>query len=654
MTLPLAKMRDDITVLRAVAVISVLGFHFGIPGFNAGFIGVDVFFVISGYLISGILIRDIEQGRANFANFLLKRAFRLLPALIATVILTFIAACFIFQPLEFANNAKASISSLLFISNLYFYAIGGYFDAAPITKPLLHTWSLSIESQFYLLWPIILLVTMRKNIPARLTIALFTLTLFFSSIYALNRNGAAAYLLTPFRLWELAIGGMFYVINFSRIANNRAASNAIYSLSLAGIVAFTATLDDRIPFPGYYALIPTLCAGLMLVFGKEAAVARRLQLRPLIHIGEISYSLYLVHWPTIVMVTYLLGDKTLTGGLLSLPISYFLALLMYRYVEQKYRGAWKNENKNRLIAGYCSALAITAALSVTAAANGWIWRLPAELQKTNYAFNKQAEDSYVWVNSNAFKKHDITQSGKIRLVVIGDSQAADLINAIMESQDRDRFDILSIQTDVRCGAPYVRRQERKSYLESTNLNSASSSGLRQFCERKFANLFNEVNRREMQSADFILLAMNWKPYSAKYIVQTINEIESNETTAKIIVVGKKSLKANGMFILNKNRSLTNANAFAAQYISQDTARINNAISSVLPGGIAFFQPLDVVCPEGKYCALLDNQNNITYSDEAHFTRNGARLFSNEIVARLGLLKPAHSSPPRLLFREGSN
>ncbi|WP_273875342.1 acyltransferase family protein [Serratia marcescens] len=637
-----AKIRDDITALRAFAVISVLGFHFGIPGFSAGFIGVDVFFVISGYLISGILIRDFEQGRINFSHFLFKRGFRLLPALIATVGITFVAACFILQPIEFANNAKASISTLLFISNFYFYAIGGYFDAAPITKPLLHTWSLSVESQFYLLWPVILWATMRKRIPARLTISVFTALLFFSSLYALHRNGSAAYLLTPFRLWELALGGMFYTFNVSAVARSKTIANAVYTASLIGIAAFVYFLDENIPFPGTYALIPTLCTGLMLIFGQEAPIARWFERKPVIHIGEISYSLYLVHWPTMVMVTYLLGDKTLAGGLISLPLSYTLAWLMHRYVEQHYRAAWQHRNKNALIAGYLTIFVALSALATSATVNGWIWRLPADLQATNSAFNKQAEDRYVWVNSNAFKQNDIAKSGKIKLVIIGDSQAADLINVIMESRYRGNFDILSIQSDVRCGTPYVSPPDRERYLAEINLNTASSSGLRAFCGRKFTGLFSEFNIREMKSADFILIAMNWKPYSAKYLGQTIGRIESNGVHAKIVVVGKKSLKANGIFILNKNQSLQQANLFAAKYMSHATVEINRIISSSLPGNVSFFQPLNVVCPENRQCLIVDEQNNVTYSDEAHFTRKGAQLFANEIVSQLGLLGAASS------------
>lgn len=640
---PSSKTRDDITVLRAFAVISVLGFHFGIPGFSAGFIGVDVFFIISGYLISGLLIRDIEQGRMNFAHFLLKRGFRLLPALIATVAITFIATCFILQPIEFANNAKASLSALFFISNFYFYAIGGYFDAAPITKPLLHTWSLSIESQFYLLWPVILWVTMRKRIPARLTISVFTALLFFSSLYAMHRNSSAAYLLTPFRLWELTLGGMFYTFNVPAIARSKTIANAVYAASLIGIAAFVYFLDENIPFPGIYALIPTLCTGLMLVFGQEAPIARWFERKPMIHIGEISYSLYLVHWPTIVMVTYILGDKTLAGGLLSLPLSFSFAWLIHRYVEQRYRAAWLHRNKNALIIGYLAVFAVLSALAASAALNGWIWRLPADLQATNSAFNKQAEDRYVWVNSNAFKQNDIAKSGKVKLVIIGDSQAADLINAIMESRYHDNFDILSIQSDVRCGTPYVSPPDRERYLAEINLNTASSSGLRGFCGRKFTGLFSEFNTREMKSADFILIAMNWKPYSAKYLGQTLGRMEANGVHAKIIVVGKKSLKANGIFILNKNQPLQQANFFAARYISQTTTEINRGIASSLPDGVSFFQPLSIVCPGNRQCLIIDERNNITYSDEAHFTRKGAQLFSNEIVSQLGLLGTLPSS-----------
>jgi len=638
MALNPVKMRDDITALRAIAVISVLGFHFGIPGFSGGFIGVDIFFVISGYLISGILIRDIEKGKLNLLDFLTKRAFRLLPALIAIVVLTFIASCFILQPMEFKNNAKASLSSLFFISNLYFYATGGYFDALPITKPLLHTWSLSIESQFYFIWPLVLMVTMSKRIPVKLTMTLFTVVFFLTSLYAVNRNLSAAYLLTPFRLWELSIGGVFYAIKLSKIRNNKTLSDILYFLSLAAIVFFIVELDETIAFPGYYALIPTICAGIMLIFGENSRIATWLERKPIIHIGEISYSLYLVHWPTIVMITFLLGEKNLTGGLISIPTSYFISVLMYRYVEQRYRTAWKNENKNKLIRKYSIALILTVVLSTTAAFNGWIWRLPADLQKTNYEFDKKAEDSYVWSNSNAFLKKDITTSEKIKLVVMGDSQAADLINVIMESKDKEKFDIASIQVDVKCGIPYINPAEIDSYVKTVNSASISWVGLQKVCKRNILDTFNDLNKKNMKAADFILIAMNWKPYSVQYIKETLNEIEASQSKAKVIVIGRKSLKTNGIFIFNKKPSTENANLFAAKYISHDVLKTNEDIVSVLPKGVEFFNLMNVVCPENKYCRIVDDKNNITYGDETHFTKNGAILFSNEVVSKLGILK----------------
>lgn len=638
MALNPVKMRDDITALRAIAVISVLGFHFGIPGFSGGFIGVDIFFVISGYLISGILIRDIEKNKLSLFDFLVKRAFRLLPALLAIVILTFIAGYFILQPIEFKNNARASISSLFFISNLYFYLTGGYFDAFPITKPLLHTWSLSVESQFYFIWPLVLMVTMSRKIPAKITITLFTIIFFLSSLYAVNRNLTAAYLLTPFRLWELSIGGLFYVIKLKKIKDSKALSNIIYALSLAAIIFFIVHLDEKIVFPGYYALIPTVCTGLMLIFGENSNIATWLERKPIIHIGEISYSLYLTHWPTIVMVTFVLGEKNLIGGLISIPISYFIALLMYYYVEQRYRTAWKNESKNKLVVKYVFTLALTVVISATAVFSGWIWRLPADLQNTNYAFDKKASDRYVWANSNGFQRKDITHSEKIKIVVIGDSQAADVINTLMESKYNNKLDIASIQVDVKCGIPYINPTEIDNYLKTVNLAVISSNGLQEMCKRNILDTFNEFNQRNMKAADFILIAMNWKDFNVKYINETLDKIKETQSNAQVVVIGRKSLKANGIFIFNKSNQSEDVDSFAAKYISDDILKINESIASSLPKRVEFLDLMNVVCPGKKLCRIVDDKNHITYGDETHFTKSGAVLFSNEIVSKLGILK----------------
>ena len=297
------RYRPDIDGLRALAVMPVILFHagFGCPG---GFVGVDVFFVISGYLITQIIDRDLSAHRFSVLLFYQRRIKRIFPALFGMLTTVLAVGYIVLPPRELQSLGETLIAASGFASNILFFRWAGYFAPSSESTPLLHTWTLSLEEQFYLCWPLLLLLlnrapTVRWKIPT--TALLLVATLLLSSIWVHRFPNGAFYLL-PSRAWELALGAM---LSFPSVANlaKRLPRPSASLISLAGIGMLglaVARYGSATPFPGITALLPCLGAALIIAAGEggRSFGGSLLSLPPLVWIGKISYSLYLWHWPT--------------------------------------------------------------------------------------------------------------------------------------------------------------------------------------------------------------------------------------------------------------------------------------------------------------------------------------------------------------------
>ncbi|MGB5080253.1 MAG: acyltransferase, partial [Burkholderiales bacterium] len=295
------KYRADIDGLRALAVTPVLLYHAGVPGFPGGFVGVDIFFVISGYLICGMIDADIRKETFSLGNFYKRRALRILPALFVMFLVTSILAYVYCLPVELEDYARSLASAAGSISNIYFAGTAGYFDAPAETKPLLHTWSLGVEEQFYLIVPLLMLLAWRVA-PKRagLLFAVAAALSFAAAIAVSYRNTTFVFYLTPFRAWELALGALLSIgfLPAPRTAFWKTACGAMGMLLVLGAIFLGS--------PSAPLLLMTALAsiGATLVIASSengvSTVGRLLSLRPIVFIGLISYSLYLWHWPLIV------------------------------------------------------------------------------------------------------------------------------------------------------------------------------------------------------------------------------------------------------------------------------------------------------------------------------------------------------------------
>ncbi|WP_444946253.1 acyltransferase family protein [Microbulbifer sp. VTAC004] len=334
--------RRDIDGLRALAVLPVVFAHAGLEGFSGGFVGVDVFFVISGYLITSILVREVEAGSFSLANFYERRARRILPALFAVLITTIAVGWFVLPPEPLKELAQSVLATVLFVSNIWFWqSTEDYFGAGADWQPLLHTWSLSVEEQFYLGFPLLIcLLAARGRGPMWLVVAGISLLSLGLSIWATSAQPFANYFLTPTRIWELGIGALVALGAFPNVKR-------AWLLELAGalgtlmILTSVFLFDASTPFPGVAALLPCVGTATLIWAGSQRLTVAGFLLssRLLVSVGLISYSLYLWHWPVLVLFRFLNGSAELPFeiAIKAVLVSGGLAWVSWKFVEAPFR-----------------------------------------------------------------------------------------------------------------------------------------------------------------------------------------------------------------------------------------------------------------------------------------------------------------------------
>lgn len=337
-SLPHPTYRPEIDGLRMIAVLAVVLYHFDVPGMAGGFAGVDVFFVISGYLIGGILWRDLsENGRLHLARFYIRRVKRLAPAYFAMAGVTAMAAWVVFLPFEFREFGKSLIAATVYLSNVLFWRGEGYFDIGADMKALLHTWSLAVEEQFYILLPLVMLLLKASRRVLLWALIVGFAASFAASVWITPQSQTTAFYLFPFRAWELLAGVLLAIHGQSR----QARFSWHPGLSWLGLVLVLGGLLWIEPggFPGWQAAIPVAGTVLLILNGRQANPVNRALSAPLpVFIGQVSYSLYLWHWPVLVLSKYwrdgYAGPWEAAGWMV---LSFGLAVVSWRYVELPFR-----------------------------------------------------------------------------------------------------------------------------------------------------------------------------------------------------------------------------------------------------------------------------------------------------------------------------
>lgn len=332
------KYRPDIDGLRAIAVAAVVAFHAYPATIRGGFVGVDVFFVISGYLISSIIFQNLDQGTFSFTDFFARRIKRIFPALILVILSSYIYAYFYLFPVDMAQLGKHIAGGATFISNFTLWQEAGYFDVSTETKPLLHLWSLAIEEQFYIIWPIVIFFSWnKKSLVLPLLFSSISIS-FILNVYYLNKEPSMVFYLPFFRFWEILAGSLLSYLDRNKAklplsSDMRASIGAI--LLLLGI----GVLSHKILFPGWWALLPVMGTFLIISAGPEAYLnSKILANKKVIALGLISYPLYLWHWPILAFLRIWEGGKATTlARSLAVVISILLAWITFEFFEKPIR-----------------------------------------------------------------------------------------------------------------------------------------------------------------------------------------------------------------------------------------------------------------------------------------------------------------------------
>ena len=357
------KYRAEIDGLRTLAVVPVILFHAGFEWFSGGFVGVDVFFVISGYLITTIIISEMAEGKFSIVNFYERRARRILPALFFVMIVCIPFAWMWMLPNQMKEFSHSLVAVSLFASNILFWRESGYFAAAAEEKPLLHTWSLAVEEQYYLLFPIFLILAWRfgKNRVFLMIVVMAAISLMLSE-WGWRNKATANFYLAPTRAWELFAGSIAaFVVQKQGVQKN----NFLSLIGLAAIIFSIFFYDEATPFPSVYALAPVLGVVLLVLYAdKETITAKLLSTKGFVGVGLISYSAYLWHQPFFAFSKVVwIDDEPYVRSLL-IWMTFPIAYLSWRYVEQPFRDKQKfTSSKILLLFSSCLTLTILAGLA---------------------------------------------------------------------------------------------------------------------------------------------------------------------------------------------------------------------------------------------------------------------------------------------------
>jgi peptidoglycan/LPS O-acetylase OafA/YrhL len=421
------NFRYDINGLRAIAVIAVVLFHFNPVWVPGGFAGVDVFFVISGFLMTGIIFRGLENDSFNLFKFYVARANRIIPALAVLCLVLLVFGWFYLTSLDYKALGKHVASSMGFLSNVIYWRESGYFDAASHEKWLLHTWSLSVEWQFYILYPIVL-VALKKILSLenlKRLIVIGTILGFVFSVIATIKWPNPAYYLLPTRAWEMMIGGVAFLYPWN-LSENRKKVTEIIGLAL--ILGSYAFVSSDIPWPGHFALIPVLGSYLMIVTNRQSSMATNNKAFQVL--GKWSYSIYLWHWPIVVFGYYFDVQNWYWYGL---PLSVALGGVSYRFVESlRFKSFYFWSDIYRIKPVYMAVL-IGGISSLVFISNGFENRMPEDFNEvvSNAKPSPYREKCHI----GTYQKPELSCEyfeKNIQWATLGDSHTVEIAYALAE------------------------------------------------------------------------------------------------------------------------------------------------------------------------------------------------------------------------------
>jgi peptidoglycan/LPS O-acetylase OafA/YrhL len=630
--------REDIDWLRAIAVLSVVAFHFEAPAVFGGFVGVDIFFVISGYLITGIIQSEVQSGTFSFARFYERRVRRLLPALYAMVALTAIPSLHYLLTSERQEFFRSVAAVVTFTSNFFFWLQTGYFDHAAVEKPLLHTWSLAVEEQFYLGLPLLLWVLLRngRGGRVRLPVALIALSVasIALSVWLMKTDrSATAFFMSPPRAWEFLIGGIVAVEGFPGLRNLRARQIARgIALLLLAIPIFS--LRQGPGFPGVNALPPCIGAALFIWSGIGVPTFSRSRFSPLNVVkffGRISYSLYLWHWPLFAFARFskssLVLDPFDKVALFAMTVA--ISYLSWRFVEQPFRRGSLAPTRRAAfrIAGISTAVLLAGGIAgIVASQNpSEADRSASQLESYNsYAYQPLYRSGSCFTQSwTTFDEKCLALvPGKTNLLLWGDSYAAQYFPGLAKVTDPQAVNILQA-TQAAC----------MPTLNAASQGVASCKGFAARMDTFFQNA----------KPDLVIISADWLEYARPPrfdgmiadLKQTVARL--NASGIAVALLGPPAQFRSRLPAMLMRAQLRGAELRADDFVLPDIFALDARMRTALPSRdkFTYVSVVSAICP-ARQCPLTIGEDIPLAWDHAHLTAEGSEYVVNRLAAALGL------------------
>lgn len=627
--------RREIDGLRAYAVLPVIFFHGGLPLFSGGFVGVDVFFVVSGYLITSIILADLRDGTFSLLGFFERRARRILPALFLVSFVSLPVAWLWIFPSDAKEYSQSLIAVSLFASNIFFWIQSGYFDTAGELKPLLHTWSLAVEEQYYLMFPAFLLLIWRFG-KSRVTIILAMIAgLSFGlaewgSIY----KPAATYYLLPTRGWELLIGVLaaFHQFGDNHTCRTGTRRNPLTDecLSLGGLLLITYSVfsfDKDTPFPGRYALLPTLGTACVILFAHQGTfVGRLLGSKLLVGVGLVSYSAYLWHQPLFAFARLLGNGEPNPAEILALSaMALILAYASWHYVESPFRKAGRIGTRALVMSSILCTMGLISAGAYGSFKDGFLDRLTSD-EKRIYAL-VQYDYSGVYRSGTCFL-------GKAQSYTDFSPECAPAANSPQTSIIWGDSHAAALSSGLRALIPGIAQYTASGCPPLVGMHVGS----RGQCKEVNDFVLREVIRTRPAS---IYLHANWLlvkgPELAESLRNTLGAVRRVSPGTKIIVVGGVPQWVPNLPTVLLRKHLTAVEPqFVRTPLYKDLETLDLALRAAAESsGALFLSPLRELCGDTG-CQVVTGFNGgfwLVAWDYAHLTEAGSLLLATRLLGR---------------------
>lgn len=619
----MTSYRLDIDGLRAIAVLMVLGFHLKLSAFAGGHIGVDAFFVLSGFLITSILLTQLKRGQFSAKQFYVKRIKRLFPALFTTIFLTFVASAFILQPIDFERFARSAVASVFSVSNIVFWAESGYWDVASETKPLLHTWSLGVEEQFYLLWPALLLFLFTRNIHLFRSLLLITLGGIGFCYFYSDMDISGAFYLLPSRVFQFSCGALLavQVSNYKADRSDNSMVRGIALISGLSLLIYSClSLDESVLYPGLYALLPTVGTYLVLMSGSgrngQGMIGKLLLQNPvMVWVGQISYSLYLVHWPIIVLYRYATDAVFSPVEILLLLVIIFIAAVFLHYgVEKKfYSERFRRKSTDKTVAvrkplSVSVVLSSGVLLSVVAThgwlSGGWGWRFD-QLRYDAFAI-KEATEARVSSHEKSCWIHQWPDQGSCEAkeastaLFLGNSHEPDGYNFMRAAYPKAMQQLNVVNFGTINGCDKLSRDEQGVWHTDS-----------QGCQLRVDRL---LDRTFVTQLDIVIVTAHhtFRPWNEN-IWLIVEDLKTINDEINVVVIGDY-LQTETPCVNILNKTGTTDRCFAAENVAYNPKVENqNLFRKYSPLIDAFIDRMDLLCSnsEPQSCASTTPKGFLT-------------------------------------------